>query len=214
VRRQPHDHLPVQLLPGPVIAQRRERLPAFRAAVPAPGKIPEHLEPGQVRVIPPPCPCPRAALPPRAGPGTLPAGGIAGTARRLRARPLRRPPEHHPLQNRQVSAELPQLGSLLRVLRPQPFVLLAQLRRQPRQLPVRIQRRSQHIPQRCLSILRIRDNARRNRHAAQQTSSPAANHAPRASVSQPTALADANTPSHEFRILTRGQKAPLPAQSC
>ena len=101
VRRQPHDHLPVQLLPGPVIAQRRERLPALRAAVPAPGKIPEHLEPGQMRVIPPPCPSPRAAFPPRAGPGTLPAGGIA---RRLRARPLRRPPEHHPLQNRQVSA--------------------------------------------------------------------------------------------------------------
>src|SRR6185437_6130443 len=48
---------------------------------------------------PPPCPCPRAAFPARAGPGTLPAG----TARRLRARPLRRPPEHHPLLHHQVS---------------------------------------------------------------------------------------------------------------
>ena len=32
------------------------------------------------------------------------------------------------------------------------------------------------------------------------------NHAPRASVSQPTALVDANTPSHEFRILTVGRQ--------
>src|SRR5206468_9175372 len=53
--------------------------------------------------------------------------------------------------------------------------------------------------------LRIPDNASRNRHAAQQKLSPAANHAPRASVSQPTALVDANTPSHEFRILTAGK---------
>jgi hypothetical protein len=44
---------------------------------------------------------------------------------------------------------------------------------------------SQHVPQRCLSTLRIRDNAGRHRHAAQQTPSAAANHAPQASVSYP-----------------------------
>ena len=64
VRHQPHDHLPVQLLPGPVIPQRRERLPALRAAVPAAREIPEHLKPGQVRVIPPPRPRPRTPLTP------------------------------------------------------------------------------------------------------------------------------------------------------
>ncbi len=35
VRHQPHDHLPVQLLPGHMIPQQRERLPALQAAVPA-----------------------------------------------------------------------------------------------------------------------------------------------------------------------------------
>jgi hypothetical protein len=34
-------------------AQQRERLPALRAAVPA-LKVPDDLNPGQVRVIPPP----------------------------------------------------------------------------------------------------------------------------------------------------------------
>ena len=58
-----------------------------------------------------------------------------------------------------------------------------------------IQRRSQHIPQRRLSTLRIRDNASRNRHAAQQTPSAAANHAPRASVSQPAAATASWTPT-------------------
>jgi len=72
-------------------------------------------------------------------------------------------------------------------------------------LPARIQCRSQHIPQRCLSILRTRDNASHGHHAAQQTPSPAANHALRTGVSQPTVLVDANTPSREFRILTIGQ---------
>ena len=45
VRRHPDDHLPAQLLPGPVIRQRGERLPALRAAVPAAREIPEHLKP-------------------------------------------------------------------------------------------------------------------------------------------------------------------------
>src|SRR5204862_4615989 len=134
---------------------------------------------------------PRAALLPRPASAALPASAIA--ARPLRTRPLRRPPEHHLLQDRQVSlqlphlsvpvrltvAELPDLGLPLRVplterrvLRPQPGVL--------------IQHRGQRTSQRRLSPHRIREHARRNRHAAQQTSSAAANHAPRA-VSQPTA---------------------------
>ena len=171
-------------------AQQRKRHPALRAAIPA-LKIPDHLNPGQVRVIPPPRPRPRAALLPGAASAAPPAAAIA--ARPLRARPLRRPPEHHLLQDRQVSlqlphlsvpvritlAELPDLGLPLRVplteprvLRPQPGVL--------------IQRRGQRIPQRRLSPHRIREHARRNRHTAQQTSSAAANHASCA-VSQPTA---------------------------
>src|SRR5204863_3828128 len=105
-------------------------------------------------------------------------------------------------QYRQVSAQPLQLRRLPRVLRPQPRVLLAQLAGHPRQLPVRLQRGGQHVPQRCLSILRIRDNASRSHHAAQQTPSAAANHASRPRVSQPAALADANAPSHDFRILT------------
>jgi hypothetical protein len=215
--------------------EQRERLPAPRATVPAPREVPGHLEPGQVRVIPArPARAPEPRFP-RSGPSAQPAAGIPGTAGRLRARPLRRAPEHHPLQDRQASTQLIQLDGLLPVLRAQPRVLLrvlraqprvllrvlraqprvllraqptillAQLSRQPRYLPVRLQRSSQHIPQRCLRTLRTRDNASRNHHAAQQTPSAAADHAPRASVSQPTALADANTPSHEFRILTRRQ---------
>src|SRR5207342_69670 len=107
VCHQPHDHLPVHLLPGPVVPQRRERLPAFRAAVPAAREIPEHLKPRQARVIPPPRPRPRSALPPRAAPAipalTVLTSGITA-AGRLRARLLRRPPEQHPLQDSQISA--------------------------------------------------------------------------------------------------------------
>ena len=36
------------------VAQPREQRSAQRAAVPATGKVPDHLEPGQMRVIPPP----------------------------------------------------------------------------------------------------------------------------------------------------------------
>ena len=53
VREHPYPHFPVQLLHD-VIAQPGERHPALRAAVPAAGKIPDHLDPGQMRVIPAP----------------------------------------------------------------------------------------------------------------------------------------------------------------
>ena len=113
VRRHPHHHPPVQLLPATVIgAQPRERLPALRAAVPA-LEIPDHLNPGQVRVIPPPRPRPRAALLPVPLPRPCRRRAIA--ARRLRARPLRRPPEHHLLQDRQVSLQLPHLSVPVRI---------------------------------------------------------------------------------------------------
>jgi hypothetical protein len=81
----------------------------------------------------------------------LPAADLIITGGRLRTRPLRRPPEQHPLQNCQVSPQPPQLGRLLRILHPQPRVLLAQLTHQPRHLPVGFQGSSQHIPELSLS---------------------------------------------------------------
>ena len=193
VRRHPHDHHPVQQLRD-VITQPGERLPALRAAVPVTLEVPDHREPGQMRVIPPPRPRPRAALvlpaPARAA-LPLPAASPVITGTRLRTRPLQRPPEQHPLQNRQVSPHPVQLSRLLRitlsqprVLLPQPRVLLTKRTSHLRQPPVRLKSRSQHIPQRRLSIARIQDCTRRNRHAAQQTPSATATHAPRASASQ------------------------------
>ena len=189
-----------------MIPQRRERLPALRTAVPAPREIPEHLEPGQVRVIPPPRPRPRPPL------HVLPVGAIpcppaassiiTAAGRRLRRRLLRRPAEQHPLQHCETSAELLQLSVPLRIplqktrdLLPQPRDLRPLPLRQLRQLPVRVQRHSQRITRRCLSI---RNHASRNRHAAHQTPSAAANHAPRASVSRPQAPDDAD--SHVTRF--------------
>src|SRR6202000_1867920 len=101
VREQPDDALPVQLLPGPVITQQRERLPALRAAVPAAREIPQHLEPRQPRVIPPPRTRPGTALPLLLPAARLPSvtGIIIAAAVRSRAGLLRRPPEHHPLQD-------------------------------------------------------------------------------------------------------------------
>ena len=46
-----------------ITAQPRERRPALRAAVPSALKVPNHLNPGQVRVIPPPRPRPRPPRP-------------------------------------------------------------------------------------------------------------------------------------------------------
>ena len=186
-----------------IAAQARKRRPAVRAAVAAP-EIPDHLNPGQMRVIPSPRPRPRAPLLPARAIPALPALILrpAAVRRRLRPRPLRRPPEHHPLQNRQVSPHPLQLSRLLRVLRPQPRVLRPQLLRQLRQPLIGLQRRSQHIPQRRLSILRTRDNARHNRHAAQQTRSALANHAPHTTCRGPSLAPQRARTPRGFRILT------------
>ena len=57
-----------------IAAQARERRPALRAAVPAAPEIPGHLDPGQMRVIPPPRPRPRTPLlPARAAPAQITA---------------------------------------------------------------------------------------------------------------------------------------------
>ena len=184
-----------------IAAQQRERLPALRAAVPAPREIPDHLEPGQVRVIPPPRPRPRAALLPRRrsrGPGPP-----APPARRHRPAA---PGATSPTTGRTPSAAVPPGQPAASSSSAACAAFSSAAARSPRrplagavsaasQLPVRLQRRSQRIPQGRLSILRIRDNASRNRHAAQQTPSAAANHAPRASVSQRAALI-APTPRH------------------
>ena len=196
-RRGQVEHRPVATSPAsarPPRLAHSKRATSCRKGSSTRPRNPRSPQPGQVRVIPPPRPRPRTA--PRFVP--VPASRHHPPAPSLPApgsgpRPLRRPPEHHPLQDRQVSpqlphlsvpvritlAELPDLGLPLRVplteprvLRPQPGVL--------------IQRRGQRIPQRRLSPHRIREHARRNRHAAQQTSSAAANHASCA-VSQPTA---------------------------
>src|SRR5712692_2299909 len=134
-----------------------------------------------------------------------------------RTRPLRGPPEQHPLQNRQVSPQPLQLSRLLRVLRPQPGVLLpehgillAQLSNQPRHLPVRLQGRSQHLPQRRLSTLQNRDKTSRNRHAAQQTPSAAANHAPRTTCLTPSAGTTGEPAHHATSEYLRATSSPMP----
>src|SRR6266536_1492578 len=129
-------------------------------------------------------------------PARLPVTAGLITAGRLRTRPLRRPPEQHPLQHRKVCPQTLQLARLLRVLRTQPGVLLAQLSHQPRHLLIRLQRSSQHVPQRCLSTLGIRDNACHNHHAAQQTPSAAADHAPPTACRNPTMITDADNTRH------------------
>ncbi len=186
VRGHPDDDLPVQQLRDMIAAQRRERRPALRAAVPAALKVPDHLNPGQARVIPPPRPRPRTARPAlitaRAAGRRLPAALILRRWR-LRPRPLRRVTEHHPLQDRQRSAHPLQLSRLPRDLGITPRESLPQLRGNPLPALVRLQRRGQRSPQRRHIGIRTRDHPSRNRHATQQTPSPAANHATYASVS-------------------------------
>src|SRR5918997_1451280 len=109
-----------------------------------------------MRVIPPPSPRSRSPFPLlaafRTPPLLLPT---ALTARAIaRTPPPRRPPQQHPLKNRQISPQPLQLSRLFRVRRPQPGVLLTQLSRQPRHLLVRFKGPSQRIPQRCLSTPR------------------------------------------------------------
>ena len=100
VRPHPHDHQPVQLLRD-MIAQQRERHPALRAAVPAPGKVPDHLEPRQMRVIPPPRPGPRAA------PAALAAPGPAPRHRRRHPHGQESPASPAPTTSRTPSAAKP-----------------------------------------------------------------------------------------------------------
>ena len=86
---------------------------------------------------------------------------------------------------------------------PQQRVVLDQPACQLRQLPVRPQGLSQHaLRRRRLSTLRIPDHASRNRHAAQQTRSATANHAPCVSVSKPAGPWTPTTQSQDFRVLT------------
>ena len=75
--RPPAPRQPVQLLGDMIAARQRGRRPGLRAAVPA-VEVPDHLSPGQVRVIPPPRPGSRAPRPPLAlrpdpGPPASPA---------------------------------------------------------------------------------------------------------------------------------------------
>ncbi len=163
---------------------RWAKLATARAAVPA-LKVPDHLNPGQAGVIPPPRPRPRpprpALITARPAGRRLPAALIL-RRRRLRPRPLRRITEHHPLQDRQRSAHPLKLSRLPGVLLPQPLVIREQRSGGPLPPLVRLQRRVQGSPQRRHISIRTR----RDRHPAQQTLSPAANHAPHASVSPHT----------------------------
>ena len=190
-----------------IAAQARERRPALRAAVPAAREIPDHLDPGQVRVIPPPGPRPRAALLPRAGPGTLPAG--AGRRRHCPAAPG----ATAPTTARTPSAAIPPgqraaspARRLPRVLRPQPRVLLAQLRRPaapahgspPAPQPARPAAMPQHPPNPGQ-----RQPPQPSRSTA-NTLSSRKSRTPHPRVAAPSV--DANAPSHDFRI-TRGVPA-------
>ena len=192
-----------------IAAQRRERRPALRAAVPAALKVPDHLNPGQGRDKsrrPARAPGPRGLplLPPvPPGAGSSPAALIL---RRLwfRPRPLRRITEHHPLQDRQRSAHPLKLSRLPRDLGITPRQGLPQLRGRPLPALVRLQRRGQGSPQRRHLSIRTR----RDRHAAQQTLSPAANHAPHASVSPHTRPWRRETPSPTSEYLQPGSTLP------
>jgi hypothetical protein len=169
VRDQPDGHLPVHQL-SHVIAQPLERLPALRAPVPAALEVPDHLNPGQMRIIPPPRPGARAPGPRRAAALLVPAA--VTPARRTGPHLLRRPPEHHPLQHRQRGLHLLQLGVTPRgrltqpgVLRPQLLVLRTQLSSELLPAPVRLQRPGQHIFNRGVSI-HLRQHPSRSSHKA------------------------------------------------
>jgi hypothetical protein len=157
--------VPVDLLDD-VLTQALEHRPAPLAAVATVLKVPDHLDPWQMRVIPAgvtsPAPPPRrAAIFSRPSLATGPAAG-------LRPRPLRGPAEHHPLQHRQRGLHLLQLGIAARQLLPQPLVLRAQLSGTLLPPLVRLQRPRQRIPQRRVSI-RLRQHRSRSSHETQQT---------------------------------------------
>src|SRR5271165_3408999 len=231
VRDQPDDDLPVQLLPGPVIAQQRERLPAVRAAVPAAREIPEHLEPRQPRIIPPARTRPRTALHLLLLPAArLPAVTgiiIVTVAVRGRAGLLRRPPEHDPLQDRDRGVRLGQLSGLsagqlpqlladpgqLRVLLPQLRVLPGQVIDSYRLLLDDFQRpREQLLSGRSAGgqrpgTIRARQNPGPRSHEPQQTLPSPANHAPRPACRSRRPRKTSHPPSQELRRLTRNHPA-------
>jgi hypothetical protein len=68
VRDQPDGHLPVQLLPGPVIPQRRERLPHSGQQYPPRGKSQKTSKRGRRFLIPASRPSWAPAAPSRSGP--------------------------------------------------------------------------------------------------------------------------------------------------
>ena len=181
VRRQPDDHLPVQLLRGPVIPQRRERLPALRAAVPAAREIPEHLKPRKMRVIPPPRPRPRdrvsapSPLPRFRGPGaaisgtavTGPAAPGATSPTTARTPAAATPPD----QPADCSSSASRSASRARTsARDTPQLRVSAARNRPFSSSAAASASSRG---QRLSTLRIPDHASRNHHAAQQTPSAA-----------------------------------------
>ena len=199
-----------------MIAQGRERLPALRAAVPAAREVPEHLEPRQPRVTPPPRTRPGTAfhlllLPATRLPAAVTSAGIIVTAAvRGRARLLRRPPEHDPLQHRDGLIRLGQLSRLpadqipqlpvdpgqLRVLLPLLRVLPGQLI-DPRRLLINdFQRPRQQLLSgrpaggRRPGTVRVCQDPGRRSHGSQQTPPSPANPRTPPGVSQPPATQD------------------------
>src|SRR6266498_2227973 len=119
-----------------------------------------------MRVIPPPRLAPPPPPRPAHGLPTVPdlSTAVSTPARRIRPRPLRRTPEHQPLQHRQLSRHPLKLGLPLRIALTQPLVLRLQLPGQLLPPLVGLQRPNQSIPQPRVSI-RLRDNASQDRHS-------------------------------------------------
>ena len=198
-----------------MIAQPRERLPAPRTAVPAFREVPDHLKPRQPRVIPPPRTRPGTAfylllLPAARLPAAARTGIIITVAVRSRARLLRRPPEHDPLQHRDGLIRLGQLSRLpadqlpqlpvdpgqLRVLLPLLRVLPGQLIDSCRLLINDFQRPRQQLlsgqpaGERRPGTVRACQNPGCRSHGPQQTLSSPANPRTPPGVSQPSATQD------------------------
>ena len=145
-----------------------------------------------MRVIPPPRPRPR----PRGRPYCRPCrrrglSALILRCRRLRPRPLRANPRTPsaagPLARHLPARAQPTAGADFGIT---PRESLPQLRGGPLPALVRLQRRSQGSPQQRHISIRTRGD----RHAAQQTPSPAANrHAPRAACRRTRARGQAQT---------------------
>jgi len=152
-------HLGVPLDAASVMARRSEGMPEVHLTGPA-GRLLEHLAATEPD-------------PPNDGNAfmALARTGAQATVMRIETEAASQRGTH-PLQ----------LSRLPRDLGITPRESLPQLRGGPLPALVRLQRRSQGSPQRRHISIRTR----RDRHAAQQTPSPAANHAPHASVSPHT----------------------------